>query len=63
MVRTTRAALPYLRRSSRAAVVGTCSIAAAIVSLASPAAAGVTGTAPAVDGGMQGLRLRPAAGS
>ncbi|MEU9265911.1 SDR family oxidoreductase [Streptomyces sp. NPDC048251] len=145
MVRTTRAALPYLRRSSRAAVVNTCSIAAtaglpqralysagkgavlsltlamaadhvregirvncvnpgtadtpwvarlldaaddpeaeraalharqptgrlvtadevaaAIVYLASPAAAGVTGTALAVDGGMQGLRLRPAAGS
>ncbi|WP_405625266.1 SDR family oxidoreductase [Streptomyces sp. NBC_00016] len=145
MVRTTRAALPYLRHSSRAAVVNTCSIAAtaglpqralysagkgavlsltlamaadhvregirvncvnpgtadtpwvarlldaaddpeaeraalharqptgrlvtadevaaAIVYLASPAAAGVTGTALAVDGGMQGLRLRPAAGS
>lgn len=38
-------------------------IAAAIVYLASPAAASVTGTALAVDGGMQGLRLRPAAGS
>jgi NAD(P)-dependent dehydrogenase (short-subunit alcohol dehydrogenase family) len=145
MVRTTRAALPYLRRSSQAAVVNTCSIAAtaglpqralysagkgavlsltlamaadhvregirvncvnpgtadtpwvarlldaaddpeaeraalharqpmgrlvtadevaaAIVYLASPAAASVTGTALAVDGGMQGLRLRPAAGS
>ncbi|MGW6919895.1 SDR family NAD(P)-dependent oxidoreductase [Streptomyces sp. NPDC054950] len=145
MVRTTRAALPYLRRSSRAAVVNTCSIAAtaglpqralysaakgavlsltramaadhvregirvncvnpgtadtpwvarlldaaddpeaeraalharqpmgrlvtadevaaAIVYLASPAAASVTGTALAVDGGMQGLRLRPASGS
>ena len=142
MVRTTRAALPYLRRSSHAAVVNTCSIAAtaglpqralysaskgavlaltlamaadhvregirvncvnpgtadtpwvsrlldaaddaeaeraalnarqpmgrlvtadevaaAIVYLASPAAASVTGTALAVDGGMQGLRLRPA---
>lgn len=35
-------------------------IAAAIVYLASPAAASVTGTALAVDGGMQGLRLRPA---
>ncbi|WP_405962387.1 SDR family oxidoreductase [Streptomyces sp. NBC_00723] len=145
MVRATRAALPYLRRSSRAAVVNTCSIAAtaglpqralysaakgavlsltlamaadhvregirvncvnpgtadtpwvarlldaaddpeaeraalharqpmgrlvtadevaaAIVYLASPAAASVTGTALAVDGGMQGLRLRPASGS
>ncbi|MGW0820120.1 SDR family NAD(P)-dependent oxidoreductase [Streptomyces sp. NPDC002845] len=143
IVRTTRAALPYLRRSSNAAVVNTCSIAAtaglpqralysaskgavlsltlamaadhvregirvncvnpgtadtpwvgrlldaaddpeaeraalnarqpmgrlvtadevaaAIAYLASPAAASVTGTALAVDGGMQGLRLRPAA--
>ncbi|WP_329343202.1 SDR family oxidoreductase [Streptomyces sp. NBC_00663] len=142
MVRTTRAALPHLRRSAHAAVVNTCSIAAtaglpqralysaskgavqsltlamaadhvregirvncvnpgtadtpwvgrlldaaddpeaeraalnarqpmgrlvsadevaaAIVYLASPAAASVTGTALAVDGGMQGLRLRPA---
>ncbi|MFY7626551.1 SDR family NAD(P)-dependent oxidoreductase [Streptomyces sp. NY05-11A] len=145
MVRTTRAALPHLRRSAHAAVVNTCSIgataglpqralycaskgavlsltlamaadhvregirvncvnpgtadtpwvnrlldaaddpeaeraalnarqpmgrlvtpdevAAAIVYLASPAAASVTGTALAVDGGMQGLRLRPAAPS
>ncbi|MEU9669199.1 SDR family oxidoreductase [Streptomyces bobili] len=38
-------------------------VAAAIVYLASPAAASVTGTALAVDGGMQGLRLRPAARS
>ncbi|MEU0337591.1 SDR family oxidoreductase [Streptomyces bobili] len=38
-------------------------VAAAIAYLASPAAASVTGTALAVDGGMQGLRLRPAAGS
>lgn len=141
MVRTTRAALPYLRSSSQAAVVNTCSIAAtaglpqralysaskgavlsltlamaadhvregirvncvnpgtadtpwvgrlldaaddpvaeraaldarqpmgrlvtagevaaAIVYLASPAAGSVTGTSLAVDGGMQGLRLRP----
>ncbi|MFJ8861181.1 SDR family NAD(P)-dependent oxidoreductase [Streptomyces sp. NPDC102451] len=36
-------------------------VAAAVVYLASPAAASVTGTALAVDGGMQGLRLRPAA--
>lgn len=35
-------------------------VAAAVVYLASPAAAAVTGTALAVDGGMQGLRLRPA---
>ncbi|MEV6001509.1 SDR family oxidoreductase [Streptomyces griseomycini] len=34
-------------------------VASAIVYLASPAAASVTGTALAVDGGMQGLRLRP----
>jgi NAD(P)-dependent dehydrogenase (short-subunit alcohol dehydrogenase family) len=142
MVRTSRAALPYLRRSSHAAIVNTCSIAAtaglpqralysaskgavlsltlamaadhvregirvncvnpgtadtpwigrlldsaddpeaeraalnarqpmgrlvtadevaaAVVYLASPAAASVTGTALAVDGGMQGLRVRPA---
>jgi len=37
-------------------------VAAAIVYLASPAAASVTGTSLAVDGGMQGLRVRPAAG-
>lgn len=35
-------------------------VAAAIVYLASPAAASVTGTALAVDGGMAGLRVRPA---
>lgn len=35
-------------------------VAAAIVYLAGPSAASVTGTALAVDGGMQGLRLRPA---
>ncbi|MEU9196461.1 SDR family NAD(P)-dependent oxidoreductase [Streptomyces hundungensis] len=34
-------------------------VAAAIAYLASPDAAAVTGTALAVDGGMQGLRLRP----
>ncbi|MCJ1676638.1 SDR family oxidoreductase [Streptomyces sp. APSN-46.1] len=38
-------------------------VAAAIVYLAGPAAASVTGTALAVDGGMQGLRQRPAARS
>ncbi|MER7800282.1 MULTISPECIES: SDR family NAD(P)-dependent oxidoreductase [Streptomyces] len=37
-------------------------VAAAVVYLASPAAASVTGTALAVDGGMQGLRLRPEGG-
>ncbi|KRV47881.1 short-chain dehydrogenase [Wenjunlia vitaminophila] len=35
-------------------------VAGAVVYLASPSAASVTGTALAVDGGMQGLRLRPA---
>lgn len=38
-------------------------VAAAVVYLASPAAASVTGIALAVDGGVQGFRLRPAAGS
>lgn len=38
-------------------------VAAAIAYLAGPAAASVTGTALMVDGGMQGLRLRPAAQS
>ncbi|MFI0713853.1 SDR family oxidoreductase [Streptomyces inhibens] len=33
-------------------------VAAAIAHLASPSASGITGTALAVDGGMQGLRLR-----
>jgi NAD(P)-dependent dehydrogenase (short-subunit alcohol dehydrogenase family) len=37
-------------------------VAAAIVYLASLAAASVTGTSLAVEGGMQGLRVRPAAG-
>jgi len=36
-------------------------VAAAIAFLASPSAGSTTGTALAVDGGMQGLRLRPAA--
>jgi NAD(P)-dependent dehydrogenase (short-subunit alcohol dehydrogenase family) len=35
-------------------------VAAAIAYLASPESASTTGTALAVDGGMQGLRLRPA---
>jgi NAD(P)-dependent dehydrogenase (short-subunit alcohol dehydrogenase family) len=38
-------------------------VAAAVAYLASPSAASVTGTSLAVDGGMQGLRLRPAADS
>ncbi|MFD3943392.1 SDR family NAD(P)-dependent oxidoreductase [Streptomyces sp. NPDC058579] len=41
-------------------LVTAAEVAAAIAYLASPAAASVTGTALAVDGGMQGLRLRPA---
>ncbi|HWT25918.1 MAG TPA: SDR family oxidoreductase [Solirubrobacteraceae bacterium] len=41
-------------------LVGAEEVAEAIVYLASPAAASTTGTALAVDGGMQGLRLRPA---
>ncbi|MFG2512357.1 SDR family NAD(P)-dependent oxidoreductase [Streptomyces sp. NPDC048584] len=39
-------------------LVSAAEVAAAIAYLASPAAASVTGTALAVDGGMQGLRLR-----
>ncbi|MGQ4386961.1 SDR family NAD(P)-dependent oxidoreductase [Streptomyces sp. SAS_270] len=42
-------------------LVTAAEVAAAIVYLAGPAAASVTGTSLAVDGGMQGLRLRPAA--
>jgi 2-keto-3-deoxy-L-fuconate dehydrogenase len=38
-------------------------VAAAIAYLASPSASATTGTALAVDGGMAGLRLRPAAGT
>ncbi|MFB6437979.1 SDR family oxidoreductase [Streptomyces sp. NPDC056411] len=41
-------------------MVTAAEVAAAIASLASPAASGITGTALAVDGGMQGLRPRPA---
>ncbi|MFF0742495.1 SDR family NAD(P)-dependent oxidoreductase [Streptomyces sp. NPDC004111] len=40
-------------------LVSAFEVAAAIAYLASPAAASVTGTSLAVDGGMQGLRLRP----
>ncbi|MGW8065229.1 SDR family NAD(P)-dependent oxidoreductase [Streptomyces ziwulingensis] len=52
-----RAALNARQPMGRLITAG--EVAAAIVYLASPAAAGVTGTALAVDGGMQGLRLRP----
>ena len=38
-------------------------VAAAIAYLASPLASATTGTALAVDGGMQGLRLRPRPGT
>ncbi|MEV0093012.1 SDR family oxidoreductase [Streptomyces sp. NPDC050738] len=53
-----RAALNARQPSGR--LVTADEVAAAVLYLASPAAAAVTGTALAVDGGMQGLRLRPA---
>ncbi|AEN09020.1 MULTISPECIES: SDR family oxidoreductase [unclassified Streptomyces] len=53
-----RAALDARQPMGR--LVSADEVAAAVVYLASPAAASVTGTALAVDGGMQGLRLRPA---
>ncbi|MFD5116278.1 SDR family NAD(P)-dependent oxidoreductase [Streptomyces sp. NPDC058391] len=53
-----RAALEARQPTGR--LVGAGEVAAAVAYLASPAAAAVTGTALAVDGGMQGLRLRPA---
>lgn len=56
-----RAALDARQPLGRLVTAG--EVAAAVVYLASPAAASVTGTALAVDGGMQGLRLRPAAPS
>ena len=40
-------------------MVSPAEVAEAIAYLASPEAASTTGTALAVDGGMQGLRLRP----
>jgi NAD(P)-dependent dehydrogenase (short-subunit alcohol dehydrogenase family) len=40
-------------------LVDPAQVAEAIAYLASPAAASTTGTALAVDGGMQGLRVRP----
>ncbi|AXG77025.1 SDR family NAD(P)-dependent oxidoreductase [Streptomyces paludis] len=54
-----RAALAARQPTGR--LVGADEVAAAVAYLASPAAAAVTGTALAVDGGMQGLRLRPLA--
>ncbi|WP_406305966.1 SDR family oxidoreductase [Streptomyces sp. NBC_00885] len=53
-----RAALEARQPTGR--LVAADEVAAAIVYLASPAAAAVTGTALAVDGGLQGLRLRRA---
>ncbi|MFG3043009.1 SDR family NAD(P)-dependent oxidoreductase [Streptomyces sp. NPDC048330] len=53
-----RAALSARQPTGR--LVGADEVAAAVAYLASPAAASVTGTALAVDGGMAGLRLRPA---
>ncbi len=55
-----RAAL--VARQPMGRLVSAEEVAAAIGYLASPAAAAVTGTALAVDGGMAGLRLRPARG-
>lgn len=54
-----RAALAARQPMGR--LVSAAEVAESIVYLASPAAGAVTGTALAVDGGMQGLRLRPAA--
>ncbi|MGA4953304.1 SDR family NAD(P)-dependent oxidoreductase [Streptomyces lydicamycinicus] len=51
-----RAALNARQPMGRMVTAG--EVAAAIASLASPSASGITGTALAVDGGMQGLRLR-----
>ena len=52
-----RAALEARQPSGRLVTAG--EVAAAIAYLASPLASAITGTALAVDGGMQGLRLRP----
>ncbi|MFF3850588.1 SDR family NAD(P)-dependent oxidoreductase [Streptomyces sp. NPDC002328] len=54
-----RAALEARQPTGR--LVGAAEVAGAIAYLASPLSGATTGTALAVDGGMQGLRLRPAA--
>jgi NAD(P)-dependent dehydrogenase (short-subunit alcohol dehydrogenase family) len=54
---TERAALNARQPMGR--LVSAEEVAAAIAYLASPEAGSTTGTALAVDGGMQGLRLRP----
>ncbi|MEV5145377.1 SDR family oxidoreductase [Streptomyces sp. NPDC052727] len=54
-----RAALEARQPTGR--LVSAAEVAGAIAYLASPLSGGTTGTALAVDGGMQGLRLRPAA--
>jgi 2-keto-3-deoxy-L-fuconate dehydrogenase len=56
--RAERAALEARQPTGR--LVSAAEVAAAIAYLASPFAGATTGTALAVDGGMQGLRLRPA---
>jgi NAD(P)-dependent dehydrogenase (short-subunit alcohol dehydrogenase family) len=45
-------------RQPHGRLVGAHEVAAAVVYLASPAASSITGTSLAVDGGMDGLRLR-----
>ena len=52
-----RAALEARQPSGR--LVSAAEVADAILYLASPAASATTGMALAVDGGMQGVRLRP----
>jgi NAD(P)-dependent dehydrogenase (short-subunit alcohol dehydrogenase family) len=53
-----RAALEARQPTGR--LVSAAEVAGAIAYLASPLSGATTGTALAVDGGMQGLRLRPA---